>query len=74
MALIALHSGRPEESRNWIEKAVQEHDPNLFTIATDPLWRALKGLRECQSALREIGLVTAGRAGFEPGITKRRKP
>jgi Flp pilus assembly protein TadD len=57
MALIDLSSGRPAEAQRWIEKAIKEHDPNLFTIATDPVWNAMKSLRECQSALREIGLV-----------------
>ena len=56
MALIDLSCGRPSEAYKWIEKAVKEHDPNLFTIATDPVWRATKGLGECQAALREIGL------------------
>jgi serine/threonine-protein kinase len=56
MALIDFSCGRPGEAPNWIEKAVKEHDPNLFTMATDPIWREIAGLGECQSALREIGL------------------
>ena len=67
MALIDLSSGRPREAHKWIEKAIKEHDPNLFTIATDPVWRAMKGSRECQSALLEIGLATSGRTDFKLG-------
>jgi TolB-like protein/tetratricopeptide (TPR) repeat protein len=67
MAMIDLSSGRPWDAQKRIEKAVKEHDPNLFTIPTDPIWRAMKGLRECQSALWEIGLVTPGRSDFEFG-------
>ncbi len=58
MALIDLSAGCPSEALRWIEKALKEHDPNLFTMATDPLWVAMKGSQECQAALREIGLAT----------------
>ena len=68
MALIDLSSGRPLEGLKWIEKAVKEHDPNLFTIATDPVWRVIRDSPECQSALRQIGLVTSTRTGFERGV------
>jgi Flp pilus assembly protein TadD len=69
MALIDFNSGRLGETHGWIEKAVQEHDPNLFTMATDPIWKALKGLRECEFALRGIGLATSARLPFALGAT-----
>jgi hypothetical protein len=67
MALIDLSCGRRGEAYNWIQKAVKEHDPNLFTMATDPGWSAMSGLQECQSALREIGLAGWRRNDFELG-------
>lgn len=67
MALIDLSSGCPGDAYKSIEKAVKEHDPNLFTMATDPCWRAMNGLQEFQSALRQIGLKVRCRPDFEPG-------
>lgn len=58
MALIDVTSGYPSEAAKWIEKALREHDPNLFSTATDPLWAQLRALRGCQAALLEIGLDT----------------
>lgn len=65
MALIDLTSGRASEVSKWMRQAIEEHDPNLFTMATDPVWSAMKGLPECHSALREIGLVFSGSPDFE---------
>lgn len=58
MALIDVTSGYPSEASRWIEKALKEHDPNLFSTATDPLWVPLRASRGCQSALLQIGLDT----------------
>jgi TolB-like protein/tetratricopeptide (TPR) repeat protein len=58
MAIIDLCSGRSGRANTWVEKAIEEHDPNIFGLATDPVWTAMRGSPEYRTALSRIGLST----------------
>jgi len=60
MAVLNLGAGRLGQVNRWVGKAIDEHDPNIFGLATDPLWMAMKGSPEYRAALARIGLGMKG--------------
>ncbi len=56
MAVLNLAVGRPDQVNRWVGKAIDEHDPNIFGLATDPVWMNMKDSPEYSDALSRIAL------------------
>lgn len=67
MAILNLAVGRPDQVNRWVGKAIDEHDPNILALATDPLWMSMKDLPEYRAALSRIALGMRGSGVLESG-------
>jgi adenylate cyclase len=56
VALLEASLGRTEEACRWLQIALEEHDPNVLTIGTDPIWNSLKHSNEYRYLIERIGL------------------
>lgn len=56
MAVIQMALGRLDQAIHWIHEAINEHDPNIFGLAVDPMWVTMKDLPDYSSALSKLGL------------------
>ncbi len=65
MAVVNLAVGRRDQVTRWVGKAIDEHDPNVLGLATDPLWMAMKGSPEYRAAFSRIGLTAATAAATQ---------
>jgi FimV-like protein len=49
--------GDKDKALEWLNKAYEEHSPNLYTIAISPSWDPLRDDPRFQDLLRRIGLA-----------------
>jgi DNA-binding winged helix-turn-helix (wHTH) protein/tetratricopeptide (TPR) repeat protein len=56
-ALVFTGLGEKDHAFDWLEKAFQEHDPNLVTLTTDPLVDSLREDSRYTDLLDRVGLL-----------------
>lgn len=64
MARLDLSLGQCNQAHGWLRRAVVEHDPNVTSLSTDPLWASWREFQEFDTVLREIGLSTRTQHGI----------
>jgi TolB-like protein/tetratricopeptide (TPR) repeat protein len=53
---LFTRAGNQEEALNWLEKAFEEHDPNMPYLAVDPIFDGMRRDPRFQELLRGLGL------------------
>lgn len=49
--------GDKEQAFEWLEKASEEHDPQLLAITLDPVWDPLRSDARFQEILKRMNLA-----------------
>ena len=53
---LYTRAGMPEEALDWLEKALEEHDPNSPYLNVDPIFDDMRDHPRFKALLRQIGL------------------